>query len=61
MMSFLKTFGAWGAAGFLAGVLLVTYAKPATQAGTTLLMLICVALFLVIGGIVGSVRNRKKS
>lgn len=60
-MSFLKNFGAWGAAGFLAGLLLVTFANPATQAGTTLLMLICVALFLVIGGIVSSVRNRKQS
>lgn len=57
MPTFLKEFGAWGAAGFLAGVGLVTYAKPATNAGITLLMLICFCVFLVIGGIARSLKK----
>lgn len=45
------SYGAWGAFGLLAGIGLVSWAAPDTNAGVGLLLVICLAVSLVIRGL----------
>ncbi|AVO36983.1 hypothetical protein [Pukyongiella litopenaei] len=53
------SYGAWGAIGLIAGLALVTYAKPDTTEGVGLLLLICLAVSLVVRGLWGWVRQKR--
>ncbi|MEX0320133.1 MAG: hypothetical protein AB3N21_19430 [Ruegeria sp.] len=45
------SYGAWGAFGLIAGLALVTWANPDTNAGVGLLLVICLAVSLIVRGL----------
>jgi hypothetical protein len=53
--------GAWGCAGVLVGIALITWlGDHLDRAGAAFLVLLCVAVFVIIGGLVGFILSRKR-
>ena len=57
MIGTLAKLGAWGAAGLLAGLALATWIGGLRPEGVALIVVVCIAAALVLGGLVRYLRR----